>query len=250
MSQRDEARDLLAELGYTEYEADALVTLLEESPATASELSDRSSLPRSRVYDVMDDLADRGFVEVCEGEPREFRATPPEAITASLADRYEAHIEHLEDSLAALEGDEGPDFDRCRVWSVRGRDQALSRGQQLIAGAADSVTMYVSDELFESACHDHLTAALDAGVDLTVLAGEARDWYAETLPRATVADPPAWLETDGLVRVLVVDGHACQVATRWQASPTSRPVVQSVLATGEANGFVLAIEAALQATIA
>lgn len=249
MSKRDEATHLLGELGYTEYEADALVTLLEESPATASELSDRSSLPRSRVYDVMDRLADRGFVEVCEGEPREFRVTPPEAITSALESRYQDHIDDLEDRFTSLSENGSKDSDRCRVWSVRGREQALVRGQQLIAGADETVTMFVSEELFDTTCHDHLTAAADREIDMTILADEPRDWFVENIPEATVTAPPDWLHSEGLVRVLVVDGHACQVATRWQASPTSRPEVRAVLATGTANGFVVAIEAALDATV-
>lgn len=250
MSNVDQACALLQALEYTEYEADALVTLLELSSATASELADRSSVPRSRVYDVMEDLADRGFVEICEGDPREFRAVPPETITETLYQQYDEHLGELDDVLRAVDRTGVTEPERCRVWSLQGREQTLGRGQELLADAEAEIVAYTTAELLESGCFDHFGAAVDRGVDVTVLAADdCRDWFAESLAGATVTTPPDWLDDEPLVRVFVVDRRACQVATRWQATPTTRPEIRSVLATGEANGFVLALAGTLAAAI-
>lgn len=248
MSAPDDSRKLLGELGFTAYEADGLVTLLRSSPATASEVANRSDIPRSRVYDVMGDLADRGFVEVCEGEPREYRTVPRESITTALAGRYRNQIDDLEELLENIETAEPPDPDRCRVWSLRGRDQTVTRGQQLIDGAEETVIGVVSSELVEADCLDRLEAAADRGVDVTLLAsGERLEWFADRLPSASVDEPPAWIPGDPLVRLLVVDDRACQVATRSQPSPTARPEIRSAVAAGQTNGFVIALGAALRA---
>jgi sugar-specific transcriptional regulator TrmB len=56
-------------LGLTEYEARAYVAIVSIGEGGISDISQQSGIPRSRVYDIMDRLATKGFVEVGAMKP-------------------------------------------------------------------------------------------------------------------------------------------------------------------------------------
>ena len=61
--------DALRNIGLNKYERNLWVALLSRGSSTAGELSDISNVPRSRCYDVLESLADKGFVVVQPGKP-------------------------------------------------------------------------------------------------------------------------------------------------------------------------------------
>ncbi len=87
-------------LGMSEYEARVYTSLVKLGKATAREVHDDSGVPRARVYDVLDKLAKKGFVDVEEAEPKRYRAVEPEKIVEKLKLRY---ITAAEESLIGLE---------------------------------------------------------------------------------------------------------------------------------------------------
>ncbi len=70
--------DDLMQLGLTEYEARAYVAMVTIGEGGISEISQQSGMPRSRVYDIMERLARKGFVEVGAIKPLRYRAVDPE----------------------------------------------------------------------------------------------------------------------------------------------------------------------------
>ena len=56
----------LKHFGLNSYQAKLWTALLSRGVATAGELSDISNVPRSRAYDVLQSLAEKGFVVVRE----------------------------------------------------------------------------------------------------------------------------------------------------------------------------------------
>jgi sugar-specific transcriptional regulator TrmB len=72
-----ELMDALKGIGLNLYERKLWVALLAKVTATAGELSAISNVPRSRTYDVLQTLADRGFVVVQTSKPLKYVAVPP-----------------------------------------------------------------------------------------------------------------------------------------------------------------------------
>jgi len=70
--------DSLRALGLNKYERNLWVALLSRSSSTVGELADLSSVPRSRCYDVLQSLADRGFVLIQPGKPMKYVAVNPQ----------------------------------------------------------------------------------------------------------------------------------------------------------------------------
>jgi len=72
-----ELMDALKGVGLNLYERKLWVALLAKATATAGELSAIANVPRSRTYDVLQTLADRGFVVVQTSKPLKYVAVPP-----------------------------------------------------------------------------------------------------------------------------------------------------------------------------
>jgi sugar-specific transcriptional regulator TrmB len=75
---------LLKELNLTEYEAKALVTLFKFSESDAPTISRNSEIPKTRIYDVLDKLKDRGFVLEVYKSPKTYKVVNPEEIFKNL----------------------------------------------------------------------------------------------------------------------------------------------------------------------
>jgi sugar-specific transcriptional regulator TrmB len=74
MDDAEGAIEALEQLGLTEYEARCFVALTRLPHGTAKEVGKVADIPRSRVYETMDRLQDRGLVDIQKGDPRRFRA--------------------------------------------------------------------------------------------------------------------------------------------------------------------------------
>lgn len=70
--------DALKGIGLNLYERKLWVALLARGTSTAGELSEIANVPRSRTYDVLQSLADKGFVVVQTAKPLRYVAIAPE----------------------------------------------------------------------------------------------------------------------------------------------------------------------------
>jgi sugar-specific transcriptional regulator TrmB len=100
----------LRDLGLSEYEARAYRALLSASPSTAKELSRASDVPMGRVYDVLNDLEQRGLARSqAASRPKKYVAVEPEAALDRLLEAKRAELEEQESqyetTVAELESD-------------------------------------------------------------------------------------------------------------------------------------------------
>ncbi|MEM2637580.1 MAG: helix-turn-helix domain-containing protein [Candidatus Korarchaeota archaeon] len=76
-----ETIDALKNLGLTRYEIKVYLTLLLENLLDAKEISAKTDIPYSRIYEVLNSLHKKGFIAKAEGRPGKFFANlPTEAI--------------------------------------------------------------------------------------------------------------------------------------------------------------------------
>ncbi|TGU86625.1 TrmB family transcriptional regulator, partial [Mesorhizobium sp. M00.F.Ca.ET.186.01.1.1] len=59
----------LQKLGFSQYECKAYIGLLKHSPVTGYEISKRSGVPRSMIYEVIGKLLEKGAVYTVPSEP-------------------------------------------------------------------------------------------------------------------------------------------------------------------------------------
>lgn len=239
------ALDILRELGLTEYEAKCFLGLTKASSATASELSKICGVPRSRIYDVGDSLAERGLVEVEAGETKRYRAIPVEMAVNKFQREYQSRIAELEDHLQNLEPAESGGSD-AGVWTVEGRKHVLDRAQAMIDAADEELFLMVEQEdLIVETCLHRIQAACRRGVRV-IVATESPDVHElieEHAPESTFVDPDADALglpiQDGILgRIVMVDREAVLVATLGSHGTDGDPHVIGVWGSGPENGFV------------
>ncbi|MFW6018837.1 MAG: TrmB family transcriptional regulator [Halapricum sp.] len=112
-----DADDLLAHLDLREYETTALRELLTLGRSTAPNLAEATGIPRARIYEVLDELAGRGFVEVIPGRPKEYQAKHPEEILDRAIENerqdFESFRAEVEDVREEFISTFGPLFERA-----------------------------------------------------------------------------------------------------------------------------------------
>ncbi len=76
----------LTELGLSEYEAKVYSALLVQDLLTAADITKIGGVPRGRVYDIINQLVDKGFCVTVPGAVKKFRAVNPEIAVQNLID--------------------------------------------------------------------------------------------------------------------------------------------------------------------
>lgn len=92
-----EVLDALKSIGLNLYERKIFVALLAKGVATAAEVSEIASVPRSRSYDILESLADKGFVMVQPSKPIKYVAlAPKEALERTKQNLKVKHDEMID----------------------------------------------------------------------------------------------------------------------------------------------------------
>ncbi len=97
MIANNEVLDALKSIGLNLYERKILVALLAKGIATAAQVSEIAGVPRSRSYDILESLAEKGFVIVQPSKPIKYVALKPsEALERTKESMKKKHDEMLE----------------------------------------------------------------------------------------------------------------------------------------------------------
>lgn len=92
-----EVFDALKSIGLNLYERKIFVALLAKGVATAAEVSEIAGVPRSRSYDILESLSDKGFVMVQPSKPIKYVALEPkEALDRTKQTMEKKHKEMVD----------------------------------------------------------------------------------------------------------------------------------------------------------
>lgn len=221
---RDAIATGLADAGLSEHEAEAYLTLLEQGTSEAVDVARRSSIPVPRIYDVVKQLEQRGYVETMERDTLHVRANEPVEVIEDLHERSQ----RLSTVATAIEDrwEETPMAEHD-VNVTKRAETAIDHARKLIREADHSVDLAVSADAFP-AFEKALTAVADEDVvvRLSVYLGDDRD---SVLDSDVVADAVTELRERSYPTALlaVVDGEAACYA------PTNLPDPFGVILKGD-----------------
>lgn len=89
----------LQRIGLTEYEAKVYLSLLKDHLNSATRLSEKSGVPRTRIYSVLESLALKGWVRIYSGMPLLFRAVDPHDVFEDVKREYGEFLESIQTTL-------------------------------------------------------------------------------------------------------------------------------------------------------
>jgi len=90
---------LLQQVGLTEYEAKSYLALLNTHLSTATNVSEKSGVPRTKIYSTLESLKNKGWVRVYSGVPLLFKAIKPMAVFEKVKKDYALFLEFAESTL-------------------------------------------------------------------------------------------------------------------------------------------------------
>ncbi|AST91154.1 hypothetical protein BC6307_07610 [Sutcliffiella cohnii] len=156
----------LKNLNFTEYEAKAYLSLLEESPLTGYAVAKNSGVPRSKIYEVLDSLTMRGDILVSPGNTPQYTPVPAKELIKNRRKQAEENFELAEKSLAEFEQSAN---DRENIWNITGSGAILDKVKESILSAKKRILLEVWKEEFEE-LEPELRAAAEKGINVTIIA--------------------------------------------------------------------------------
>lgn len=218
MSRSEEAVDALESLGLTEYEARCFVALTRLATGTAKEVSQVADVPRSRVYDTVERLEQRGLVEVQQSEPREYKAVPIEMATRRIREDYDSRINAAENSLKHVEEPDSPEDEG--IWAITQTEHVTDRIETFVDDAEETIHhLFATDDVVDDRILDGFDGAADRGVRVVVEVPdeELADRVDAAAPGANVVVSEDLVETNSVytewpAQLLLVDEEAVVAA--------------------------------------
>jgi len=170
----EEAKKVLREVGLTDYETRAYLSLLEHGAMSAGEVSEHGSVPYSKVYETLNSLERKGWIEAEQGRPsRYFPKSPSEALEATRL--------RIEDMVSGWKhvvlGELQPLYERRElrekpdIWILRGEFSVLAKLQDMLSTAKKELMVAAPAfaKSFVEAGVSMLSRLRDSGVSVQVM---------------------------------------------------------------------------------
>jgi sugar-specific transcriptional regulator TrmB len=180
----EDAKKVLHEVGLTEYETRAYLILLERGVLTASEVSEHGGVPYSKVYETLNSLERKGWIEAERGRPsRYFPKAPSEALEAARL--------RLEDMVNSWKGvvmgelqplyEKRELMEKPDIWILRGEFSIMAKLREMLDIAKNELLIAVPAfaKPFVEASVSTLGQVRRGGVNVNVMV--AGKWTEEEL---------------------------------------------------------------------
>lgn len=136
--------DIMTSLGFSTYEARAYEALVREHPLTGYELSGRSGIPRSKVYESIERLVRKEMAIPVEGNPVRYVPVPPDEVVRRLTSDFTKSIDTLTDLFRSQQRAENIDY----IFNISGSDAIVGKAADMIAMSEASLDVSLwKDEL-------------------------------------------------------------------------------------------------------
>jgi len=244
---RAAAIEQLDELGLSTYAARTFVALVSLGTGTAKDVSQVSEVPRTRVYDAIDELHGRGLVDVQQSSPKEFWAISAGTTSRKFEREMDYRTSVLRTALDELEPAQRSEEQRG-VWTVDGQTAVTDRVLEFVNSADDEIIYMTVEELLTEDIIDALHAAAERGVTISLgcVSPEVQERIQDEIPGADLFDS-LWVWSDTPAgRLMMVDGTRTLVSVLVNgkdAAPSDPRAETAIWGAGKTNSLVVVLRA-------
>lgn len=177
----EEAAEKLRQLGLTEYETQAYLTLVQGNQMSAEEIARSADIPVPRVYGVLESLKLLGLIIILKGRPKKFEIVSPEEGFQHLIElrkrAAEESLQQLKETSQSVREFLSPIFWRERL-RIRPEDllesldslaMAETRTKELISESNKTLDIFTDIFSWFDAVEEALIDAIKRGVKVRVL---------------------------------------------------------------------------------
>ncbi len=178
--------DTLKQIGLNLYERKLWVALLSRGTSSAGELSSLAKVPHSRTYDVLESLAEKGFIMLQHTKPLKYIAVQPAEALERAKKKVMEDAKHTAERIANMQGTAAlRELERLHkngvelvqpgemTGSLRGRHMVHRQLETLIKGAKKKISIVTTSdglaELYEKHA-EPLKKAAGRGVKVRIAA--------------------------------------------------------------------------------
>ena len=138
----DENISVLKGIGLTMYEAQAYVTLTSLISTTATEVAEKSDIPRSKIYDVLKKLSEKNFIEIEDGRPLTYIVKSPIEVLSREKEKIDSQID---DTITRLTNiyENGMNQVQAPIWRIYGVEKIINQEVEIIKRAKNTVNMRI-----------------------------------------------------------------------------------------------------------
>jgi len=177
MDLSDKSRKAMEDLGLTSYEIKVYIALLESGSMNASEMSKKSSVPYSKIYDVLNSLEEKGWIESNSSRPQKFFPKSPLTALEAMRLRIENGIKENENLIVSElmpMYEKSGIKERPEIWVVRGVYNIAAKVNEIIQTCRQELLIaipHVAEDIAKP-IQPALRILHEKGIKITVLASE------------------------------------------------------------------------------
>jgi len=229
--------DALKQIGLNLYERKLWVALISRGTSTAGELSSLAKVPHSRTYDVLESLAEKGFVMIQTAKPLKYVATAPnealERVKKKIKEDTDITIERVmqfqkSPALKELERIYKKGFELVEpgemTGSLRGRSALHQQLETCFKNAKNSISILTTTKGLNDIQQIHsdiLKKAADRGVKIRIVAQYGKEHLPLIEKLKEFAEVKKVTRPEITGRICVVDGsHVVMALTDEDVHPT------------------------------
>lgn len=241
------AIEQLEGFGLSTYAARSFVALARLGSGTARDVSQVSEVPRTRVYDAVEELQDRGLVDVKQSSPKQFWAISAETATRTFEHEVERRTQILGTALTELEPAERRS-EQGGVWTVDGQSAVTSRVLEFFASAEEEIVYMTVEDLLTEDLIEALSEAADRGVSVKLagISPQVQDRIQDDIPEAAIFES-LWVWSDTPAgRLMMVDRQKTLVSALVNGAednPSDPRSETAIWGEGDTNSLVVILRA-------
>jgi len=140
MNSEKQLIEQLMKLGLTQYEAQVFITLVTHGSGTAAQISQLSKVPRPKVYETLESLAQKGLVTVIEGSPSAYKAIELDSALKILERKYIETLDAIKKNIINIKLQQNRKIDQG-IYFVKSDDTLIQVITELIENAQRRITI-------------------------------------------------------------------------------------------------------------
>ena len=177
MSISDKSRKALEKIGLTSYEIRTFSSLLKAGELTASDLSQKSGVPYSKIYEVLGILEEKGWIGSDDSRPTKYFAKSPatgiETTKQKMESEFKENQNVILNELVPLYEQSGTS-EKPDIWVLSGKVNIAAKILEMVETCRNEVLIALpeaGEELVKQAL-PKLRLLHDKGVEITVLTSD------------------------------------------------------------------------------
>lgn len=205
----------LEEAGLTEYESRAYICLLKYGSMEGTQVAEKTKIPKTRVYDVLRSINEKGLASKIQDRPMKFRPIDPGKGLKALYERKQKRLQHIEEkalnSLENIDRIGKRDSVEERVEVVKGQKNMFSNLTERMDDIDEFAKGIVIGRKPPKKSQLKLKEVLERGVEMKIIISEFNRENQEAYEKLDEAARVRYYDAEPEFALLVIDGETVMI---------------------------------------